>query len=103
MTIQSLGGQGARLLPWSEDGKWCLLKTDDPNGLISRLADGLEEEQLGSGEAVLKAARKVLDNPLSTHAEVRYALLRATESLTSVLRIAESRGMRLEDVDEVAV
>ncbi|MER6218993.1 hypothetical protein ABT189_00085 [Streptomyces sp900105755] len=47
------------------------------------------------GADVLKEARKVLENPLSTHAEIRYAGVRLAESLGDVLRVAESRGMRL--------
>ncbi|GGV82920.1 hypothetical protein GCM10015535_24950 [Streptomyces gelaticus] len=51
------------------------------------------------GADVLSAARKVLADPLSPHAEVRYATLRLSECLTDALRIAESRGLRLSAPD----
>ncbi|WP_309031008.1 hypothetical protein [Streptomyces alfalfae] len=50
-------------------------------------------------EDMLKAARKVLDDPMSPHAEVRYAGIRLAECLTDVMRIAESRGLRLSSPD----
>lgn len=84
-----------RLLPWStESGKPCFLSSDG-GSVLARLADQMEAIQLGMGADVLKEARKVLENPLSTHAEIRYAGVRLAESLGDVLRVAESRGMRL--------
>ncbi|MWA14269.1 hypothetical protein E5671_34700 [Streptomyces sp. BA2] len=89
-------GRRPRLLPWTtEDGKRCLLSTDDEDGFMSRLADNFEAVQLAMGADTLTEASKVLDDPMSTHAEVRYTLLRLTECLTDALRIAESRGLRL--------
>ncbi|WP_308315707.1 hypothetical protein [Streptomyces sp. ISL-100] len=91
------------MLPWTtEDGKQCLLSTGDEGGLLSWLADDFEAVQLGMGADVLSATRKVLDNPLSPYAEVRYAALRLSECLTDALRIAESRGLRLSapDIEE---
>ncbi|MFF7229829.1 hypothetical protein [Streptomyces sioyaensis] len=64
-------GHVPRLLPWTTDGKRCLLSTDDTGGYLSRLADDMEAEQLDIGEDVLREAEKVLDDPLSPHAEVR--------------------------------
>ncbi|PAZ13310.1 hypothetical protein CLM62_25795 [Streptomyces sp. SA15] len=88
-------GHGPRLLPWTTgDGKQCLLSSDG-EGFLSRLADDFEAVQLAMAEDMLKAARKVLDDPMSPHAEVRYAGIRLTECLTDVMRIAESRGLRL--------
>ncbi|WP_240361271.1 MULTISPECIES: hypothetical protein [unclassified Streptomyces] len=84
-----------RLLPWStETGKPCFLSSDG-GSVLARLADQMEAIQLGMGVDVLKEARKVLENPLSTHAEIRYAGVRLAESLRDALRVAESRGMRL--------
>lgn len=88
-------GHRPRLLPWTtEDGKRCLLSTDE-GGFMSRLADDFEAAQLAMGAETLTEASEVLDNPMSTHAEVRYALLRLTECLAGALLIAESRGLRL--------
>ncbi|MEV0224619.1 hypothetical protein [Streptomyces sp. NPDC050704] len=85
-----------RLLPWpSPEGKPCFLVPGDGGGYLSRLADEMEAVQLAMGADVLGHARKVLDDPMSPYTEVRYAGLRLAECLSDVLRVAESRGMRL--------
>ncbi|MFD5951820.1 hypothetical protein ACFWAZ_38660 [Streptomyces collinus] len=85
-----------RLLPWpSPEGNPCFLVTDDNGSYLSRLADELEALQLATGTDVLGHARKVLDDPASPYAEVRFAGLRLAECLTDALRVAESRGMRV--------
>ncbi|MBC2904050.1 hypothetical protein [Streptomyces cupreus] len=82
-----------RLLPWtSPEGKPCYLSTDGGHGPLSRLADELEDAQLASGEQVLAGARAVLADPKAGEHAVRFALSRAVESLTDVLRVAVSRG-----------
>ncbi|MEU3933869.1 hypothetical protein AB0E85_17780 [Streptomyces sp. NPDC029044] len=82
-----------RLLPWTgADGKPCYLSTDDPDSLLSRLADDVEAAQLGSAETVLAGARAVLHDPKAGEHAVRCALARAVESLGEVLRIAVGRG-----------
>ncbi|MFD7020549.1 hypothetical protein [Streptomyces sp. NPDC059161] len=70
--------------------------------MLARLADQMEAIQLGMGVDVLKEARKVLENPLSTHTEVRCAGHRLAECLRDALRVSESRGMRLllPDIEE---
>ncbi|WP_230396287.1 hypothetical protein [Streptomyces blattellae] len=84
-----------RLLPWSNDtGKPCFLSSDSGSPL-ARLADEMERVQLAMGAEVLGHARKVLEDPLAGHAEVRYAGVRLAECLADALRVAESRGMRL--------
>ncbi|MCK8438397.1 hypothetical protein G3I77_36960 [Streptomyces sp. D2-8] len=81
-----------RLLPWTgADGKPCYLSSDNPDSLISRLADDLEAAQLASAEQVLAGARAVLGDPKAGERAVRFALTRAVESLGDVLRIAVSR------------
>ena len=90
------GTSAPRLLPWpSPDGNPCYLVTDDNGSYLSRLADDLEAVQLATGTDVLGHARKVLDDPASPYAEVRFAGLRLAECLTDALRVAESRGMRV--------
>ncbi|MDQ8704832.1 hypothetical protein RCO28_20385 [Streptomyces sp. LHD-70] len=92
-----MNGDGLRLLPWSSgDGKPCYLSTDDPHSILSLLADDLEEEQLVCGEDVLAGAVAVLADPVAGERAVRFALARAVESLREVLRVAVSRGGRLE-------
>ncbi|MFF8398926.1 hypothetical protein [Streptomyces sp. NPDC016172] len=81
-----------RLLPWAgADGKPCYLSSDNPDSLISRLADDVEAAQLASAEQVLAGARAVLGDPKAGESAVRFALTRAVESLGDVLRIAVSR------------
>ncbi|MFJ8081437.1 hypothetical protein ACIQ6Y_12480 [Streptomyces sp. NPDC096205] len=85
-----------RLLPWlSPEGKPCFLVPGSGDGPLSRLADDMEAVQLETAGAVARLAGKVLDDPKSPYTEVRYAGLRLVECLRDVLRVAESRGMRL--------
>ncbi|NGO06746.1 hypothetical protein G5C60_03465 [Streptomyces sp. HC44] len=87
-------------MPWTHEGKPCLLSADEGGGgYLSQLADGLEAVQLAMGNDVLAHARKLLDDPTSPNAEVRYAAIRLAECLSDALRVAESRGMRLDDSD----
>lgn len=89
-------GHAPRLLPWTtDDGKACLLSTDDEGGYMSRLADRMEAVQLGIGAEVLEHAREVLKDTKAAHGELRYVGTRLAECLSDALRIAESRGMRL--------
>ncbi|MGW1545660.1 hypothetical protein [Streptomyces sp. NPDC002346] len=85
-----------RLLPWEGlNGQRAYLATDNPNGFLSRLADDLEEVQLGTGAAVLDHSRHLLDDPRASAVELRYVVARLSECLTDALRVAESRGARL--------
>ncbi|WP_395576689.1 hypothetical protein [Streptomyces sp. BK79] len=86
-----------RLLPWTTpEGKPCYLSTDDGGSRLSRLADDIEEAQVESGEQVLAGARAVLGDRRAGERAVRFALVRATEALQDVLRVAISRGARLD-------
>ncbi|MFD8721882.1 hypothetical protein ACFV2H_28790 [Streptomyces sp. NPDC059629] len=90
-----------RLLPWlTPEGKPCYLVTDSNGGYLSRLADDLEAAQLAAGTDVLVRARRVLEDPMSPYTEVRYVGIRLAECLNDVLRVAESRGMRLVVPDD---
>ncbi len=48
---------------------------------------------------MLRSARRLLDDPVTPNAEVRYTAIRLTECLADVLRVAESRGRRLPVAD----
>lgn len=94
-------GHRPRLLPWTtDDGKQCLLSASNTGGYLSRLADDFEAVQLAIGADMVKEAVKVLGNPLATHAEVSYLALRLSECLADVMRIAESRGLRVPAPDD---
>lgn len=87
---------GLRLLPWpSPEGKPCFLSADTGEGVLSQLADRVEEAQTSTGTKVLGGAKAVLADPKVGDRELRFALTRVTEALGDVLRVAESRGARL--------
>ncbi|MFG2682950.1 hypothetical protein [Streptomyces sp. NPDC048392] len=92
-----------RLLPWlSPEGKPCYLAPGSNGGIVTRLADETEARQLAEGLDVCRSARRVLDDPLTPNAEVRYTAIRLTECLADALRVAESRGRRLPPADDDA-
>ncbi|WP_327314814.1 hypothetical protein [Streptomyces sp. NBC_01235] len=92
---------GLRLLPWeTEPGKPCFLSTDGTHGLLSRLADELEADQLRDGAHVLTGARAVLDDRKAGEFALRHALRATTQVLGDVLRVADSRGARLAQPDD---
>jgi hypothetical protein len=85
-----------RLLPWTTpDGRPCYLKPDGDRGVISRLADDIEEAQIRSGQGVLGGARAVLADRAAGERALRFALTRTAESLEDILRVAVSRGDRV--------
>ncbi|MFE1766134.1 hypothetical protein ACFW81_18215 [Streptomyces angustmyceticus] len=87
---------GLRLLPWEGDGgKPCFLSADGVGGVLSRLADEIEEEQLCDGAEVLKGAVAVLDDGKAGEHALRGALRATTQAFGNVLRVADSRGARL--------
>ncbi|MGP2437073.1 hypothetical protein [Streptomyces sp. JW3] len=88
-----------RLLPWSDD-KRAYLRTDDSESRLSQLADEMEEAQLKAGSHVLGAARDLLGDPKASTAELRFAAARLSECLFDALRVAESRGVLLADIDD---
>lgn len=88
----------ARLLPWSGvGGKPCFLVSDEEGGPVTRLADATESIQLGMGAELLAHARDML--PGTPRGEVRFLAERLTEALSDALRIAESRGRRLRQLN----
>ncbi|MFI9170806.1 hypothetical protein [Streptomyces lincolnensis] len=91
--------QRTRLLPWATpDGKPCFL-SGDGTGYLSRMADDVENVQLGMADELLAHATDMLAAPRATPDQLRFLLSRMTESLTDVKRIADSRGARLPDSD----
>ncbi|MEU0196841.1 MULTISPECIES: hypothetical protein [unclassified Streptomyces] len=86
---------GGRLLPWaSPEGRPCYL-VGDGTGYVSRLADEIEDMQLGMAGELLGHASELLAERRVTSVELHYLARRLTESLRDVKRIAESRGGRL--------
>lgn len=86
-----------RRLPFNgPEGKPAYVLADNPDGFLSRIADGIEEDQLDTGREVLKLSRAMLDSGEQLTAdEMAYVAGRLTECLRDVLAIADSRGARL--------
>ncbi|KOG52804.1 hypothetical protein ADK76_30650 [Streptomyces griseoflavus] len=85
-----------RLLPWAnQDGKPCYV-IGEGRGLVSDFADELEELQLCTAIEVLDHSRASLSRaePLAP-TELLFITNRLTESLTDAVRVADSRGRRL--------
>jgi hypothetical protein len=86
-----------RLLPWSgPEGKPCYLSTDDRDGYMSRLADNIESEQLGTAAELLKQAVETLGDEPADPEDLQLLAKELTGSLRDVLRVATSRGHLLE-------
>ena len=91
-------GREARPLPWvSPEGKPSYLITDDCGGPVSRVADAMEDTQLGMGAQLLVHAHELL--PHSPAGELTFLAERLTEALQDALRVAHSRGLRLDRLD----
>ncbi|MFC7875210.1 hypothetical protein ACFUS2_29260 [[Kitasatospora] papulosa] len=89
-----------RLLPWSgPGGKPCYLSTDDPDGYMSRLADGIEAIQLGTASELLEEASEALDNQGTSLNDMRCLAKELTGALREILRVATSRGHLLAASD----
>ncbi|WP_030342774.1 hypothetical protein [Streptomyces californicus] len=89
-----------RLLPWSgPEGKPCYLSTDDPDGYMSRLADGIEAIQLGTASELLEEASEALDNQGTSLDDMRGLVKELTGALRDVYRIATIRGHLRETYD----
>ncbi|WP_369036471.1 hypothetical protein [Streptomyces adonidis] len=94
MEVEPESPYGPRLLPRTgQEGKPCYLITDEHGGPVSHLADATESVQLGMGAELLAHARELL--PGTPRGELRFLAERLTEALHDALRVAESRGQRL--------
>ncbi|CAL2067267.1 hypothetical protein FSY75_38005 [Streptomyces sp. TR1341] len=89
-----------RLLPWTNEGKACWLSPASEGSVISALADVMEAEQTRDGREVLAHARRLMERPdqLNVHV-LKFIAVRLAECLSDVLRVAESRGIRLGVTD----
>nr|WP_030650050.1 hypothetical protein [Streptomyces rimosus] len=92
-----------RLLPWPGlAGQRSYLVTDDNGGILSRLADEMEEVQLAMGAELLDHATEILEDRKAGALEFRFLSTRLCEALRDALRVAESRGGLLTDFDDAA-
>ncbi|MFI0940280.1 hypothetical protein [Streptomyces sp. NPDC021020] len=86
-----------RLLPWSgEGGKPSYLITDGEAGsVLTRLADNLEEVQVGMASDLLEYVDDVLSEGFVSETELRGMIASLCQSVRDLVRIANCRGDRL--------
>ncbi|WDG31198.1 hypothetical protein N7925_24150 [Streptomyces sp. CA-278952] len=86
-----------RLLPWTGTGGKPCYVVGDGTGHVSRMADDVESIQLDMADELLGHAADLLTGEETvTGQQVRFLADRLTESLRQIVRIAESRGSRLD-------
>ncbi|MFI6061202.1 hypothetical protein [Streptomyces sp. NPDC051286] len=86
-----------RLLPWSgPEGKLAHLITDGTETFLSRLADTVEAEQIETATVMRDLAISYGVDVVNPSAdELRFIIRRLCESVTDLLKIAESRAQRI--------
>ncbi|MEU6507359.1 ATP-binding protein [Streptomyces sp. NPDC046942] len=95
MNDTSSDANQVRLLPWTgANGQPCLLVTAGDGG-ASRLADRIENVQLGLADRLLARTREVLETHGRSRGEVAALATQLADALADALRIARSRGARL--------
>lgn len=95
------GDRALRLMPWSDDrGRPVYLRTDNPDGYLSRTADNVEETQIGMASDLLDHVQVLLPEGKLSADELRFFAARLCECLHQTMRIADSRGERLADAAE---
>ncbi|MFE7142129.1 hypothetical protein ACFVAG_30655 [Streptomyces sp. NPDC057644] len=88
-----------RLLPWTGTGGKPCYVVGDGTGYVSRMADDVESIQLDMADELLGHAADLLaGDDGATVQQVRFLAGRLTESLQQIVRIAESRGARLDAI-----
>ncbi|MFI7287053.1 hypothetical protein ACIBRY_10445 [Streptomyces anulatus] len=88
---------GMRLLPWTGTGGKPCYVVGDGTGHVSRMADDVESIQLDMADELLGHAADLLNgDETATGQQVRFLADRLTESLRQIVRVAESRGSRLD-------
>ncbi|MDX3525040.1 hypothetical protein P1P75_00870 [Streptomyces sp. ID05-39B] len=79
----------------TDDGKPCYLTSASAGGVISKMADAMEAEQIRTAREVLAESRLMLEEERLGRLELRFVSKRLTECLADALRVAESRGIRI--------
>jgi hypothetical protein len=91
-----------RLLPWpNPEGKAAHLVTDGTASPLSLLADKVEAQQIETAEVIRDLALSmIVDLVDPSPEEIRFLVRRLCESVTDLLKIAQSRGDRIPPYDE---
>ncbi|MFC0600069.1 hypothetical protein [Streptomyces palmae] len=93
----------SRLLPWpGPNGQSAyLLGECGPGSHLWRLADEMEGVLLRMGTELVQHGRSLAGDPKADARQLRYTVFRLAESLTDAHRIAESRKLRLEELERM--
>lgn len=89
------GVSAMRRLPWTGTGGKPCYVVGDGTGYVSRKADEVESIQLDMADELLGHAADLLGGE-ATGPQIRFLADRLAESLRQIVRVAESRGARLE-------
>ncbi|WP_369358205.1 hypothetical protein [Streptomyces sp. cg2] len=96
---RSDGRSVVRLLPWTGSSEQpCYLLTDRTgDGPVSRYADRIEALQLRMSVGLLGHAEPIIDDPSADAGQLRFLSAQLRTALEDTVRVAESRGERLEE------
>ncbi|KUJ70146.1 hypothetical protein ACZ90_07330 [Streptomyces albus subsp. albus] len=91
-----------RLLPWSGPGGQpaYLVSDGGADSHLWRLADQMEAVQLRMSDEMIGHAQAMVNDRKVGIRELRFVVRRMTEALIDTRRIADSRGMRLSELDD---
>ncbi|MER6051742.1 hypothetical protein ABT168_30610 [Streptomyces sp. NPDC001793] len=97
--VRSDGRSVVRLLPWTGSSEQpCYLLTDRTgDGPVSRYADRIEALQLRMSVGLLGHAEPIIDDPSADAGQLRFLSAQLRTALEDTVRVAESRGERLEE------
>ncbi|MEW2257241.1 hypothetical protein [Streptomyces sp. NPDC047869] len=84
----------------SPQGGTVYIKSSTPNGVVSRLADHIEDSRVDTARVLLALVLPMLEADKMTADEATFMLGRTAESLAEVIAVAESRGERLRPPGE---
>ncbi|MGW0419477.1 hypothetical protein [Streptomyces sp. NPDC003015] len=79
------------------NGGTVFIQSTTPGGVVSRLADHIEEQRVDTARVLLALVLPMLEADKLTRDEAAYMLGRTVESLAEVIAVAESRGERLNE------
>nr|WP_202487799.1 hypothetical protein [Streptomyces sp. SID8354] len=87
------------MLPWTgSSDQPCYLLTDHTgDGPVSRYADRIEALQLRMSVGLLGHAEPIIDDPSADAGQLRFLSAQLRTALEDTVRVAESRGERLEE------
>jgi hypothetical protein len=93
--------QSLRRVPFAgPNGGTVYIQSADRNGVVSRIADRIEEQRMDTARVLLALVLPMLEADRMSADEATFMLGRTAESLAEVIAVADSRGERLSLPDE---